>query len=249
MQELAASKWLKVCLLFLVLGLSPGLNGCGSTSNLPSFNINGTKWFVYHTVDGTAGIVEADPFSFTQSSGENKITGTTSQSLGLSGDINGSNISFTFTWTEADQSTSMYAYSGSFNTDGTLMTGVWTSTNPNAPSGTWNAVIDIAPPVNITGNWNVSHTTIGTPGEQGPDLFSLTQNTNSTGDNITGKTSQGLDIRGRTGSFSVFFSWVGSDGTTTFLYTGSVNISATSMSGTWRDTSGHSGTWSATPGS
>jgi len=249
MQELSASKWLKVCLLFLVLGLSPGLTGCGSTSNLPSFNINGTTWFVYNTVVGTPGENEADPFSFSQSSGSNTIAGTTPppQSQPLNGDINGSAISFVFSLTETAGTTAFtYTYTGSFNTDGTVMSGIWTSTNPNKPSGQWDAVINLAPPVSITGNWNVSHTTNGTPGEEGPDLFSFSQNTNSTGSNIGGTAPQGQNIVGRTGSFSVFFSWVGSDGTTTFMYSGTVNISGTNMSGTWRDTSGNSGTWTAT---
>lgn len=249
MQERAASKWLKVCLLFLFWGLSPGLNGCGSNSNLPSFSVNGTSWFFYHTVNGTAGVVESDPFSFSQSSGSNNITGTTPQSEALSGTIDGNNISIIYPWTVTNGTVYTYTYTGSFNSDGTVMTGTWSSTNPSDPAGIWNGVVNLAPQVNITGNWNLSYTTNGTSGQQGPDLFTFNYFANATGNNITGTGPQEQDIVGRTGVFSVFFSWVGSDGTTTFMYSGMVDISGTTMSGTWTDTSGQSGTWSATKNS
>jgi len=233
MQKLVACKWLKVCVIFCVLAVSVGLNGCGSTSSLPAFDINGSKWFLFYTTKTSSGEAGPDLFSFTQSSGDSTITGVAPPSQALNGSINGFNI--VFDWVAVDNSTP--TYTGSFNSDGSIMSGSWTSTSGQA--GTWIAVIDLTPAVDITGKWDV--TPVGMPGDQGPDLFTFTQSVNS----IAGTTSQGQQITGATGSFSLIFSWVESDGSTT-VYSGSVNISVTNMSGTWTNTNGLSGTWSAT---
>ncbi len=240
MQRLYTRKRPRFCLLLTLSVLLLGLSGCGSTSNLPSFDLNGTTWFMYKTVNGSAGELESDPFSFTQSSGDNNFTGSTPppNSLSLSGSINGKAI--TFSW--IDGSTT-YTFGGSFNADGSLMSGNWTSTTngQTTPMGTWNAVINLAPSVDITGSWNLTNSTSG--------IYQFTYAAATTGNNITGTTPDGLPIIGRIGSFTVFFSWVASDGSTTLMYTGTADVAATSMSGTWTDTNGNSGTWSATKNS
>jgi hypothetical protein len=97
------------------------------------------------------------------------------------------------------------------------------------------------PPVwNITGSWYTFYATSGTPGEQGPNLFTFT----STENNITGITSQNQAITGHISGLDITFSWVGSDGATNNS-TGTVGSDGSTMSGTWTSSKGPSGTWHA----
>ena len=102
-----------------------------------------------------------------------------------------------------------------------------------------------APPVwNITGSWYTYYATTGTPGEQGPDIFTFTQSENS----LSGTTSQGPQITGTVSGLNINFSWVGSDGVT-YTSTGTVSADGATMSGTWASSNGQSGTWRATKSS
>jgi hypothetical protein len=86
-----------------------------------------------------------------------------------------------------------------------------------------------SPVWNITGSWYTYYATTGTPGEQGPNVFTFTTTENT----LSGTTS--LDIN---------FSWVGNDGYT-YTSIGTVGANGTTMSGTWTNTNGQSGIWSA----
>ncbi len=93
---------------------------------------------------------------------------------------------------------------------------------------------------NITGSTNVFHTTSGTPGELGPDVFTFTQS----GNTLTGTTPQGQAITGTVNSSDIMFTWVGAD-SVTYTYNGTISGGGI-MSGTWTATSGQSGTWRST---
>jgi hypothetical protein len=101
------------------------------------------------------------------------------------------------------------------------------------------------PTFNISGNWVIYHTTSGTPGQQGPDLFSFSQSQNNlTGTTSSGTTSLSLTLSsGDVSGQNVSFGWTGSDGTTTYAYSGSVSSNGTTMSGTWHSSDGQQGTW------
>ena len=170
MQKLATNKLLKVYLLLLVVSLHLILGGCGKSEPPPTWNITGS-WYIYNTTTGTTG--EQGPNLFTFTASTNTISGTTAQSQPITGDISGLNI--TFSWTGSDGAT--YTYTGAVSADGATMSGTWTSSN--GLSGTWHAIINTPPTVNITGSWNTYQTTTGTSGEQGPNLFAFTQTTNS----------------------------------------------------------------------
>jgi len=96
---------------------------------------------------------------------------------------------------------------------------------------------------NVTGTTNVYHTTSGTPGEQGPDLFTFTQS----GSTLIGKTPQGQSITGTVSDANITFTWVGAD-SVAYTYTGTIQGGGI-MSGTWTATNGQSGTWRSTKSS
>jgi len=98
-------------------------------------------------------------------------------------------------------------------------------------------------PFNTTGSWFIYNTTVGTAGEQGPNLFTFTQ-TDTKNNNLTGTTSQGQAVTGNVSGLDISFSWTGSDGATN-NYTGTISGDGFTMSGTWTSTSGQSGTWHA----
>lgn len=232
MKKLTKAKWLKVCLLLFVVTLPPFISGCGGNQSEPTFNIAGS-WNIFHTTTGTAGEEGPDLFTFTTSN--NDVSGTTPLNQLITGNVSGLNVSFS--WVGSDGATN--TYTGVVSADGATMSGTWTSTNGH--SGTWHAIVNVAPAVSITGNWNIFHTTTGTAGEEGPDLFIFTQS----GNGISGTTSLNQQIIGTISHLDITFSWVGSDGATN-IYTGAVSANGATMSGTWMSTNGHAGTWRAT---
>ena len=98
-------------------------------------------------------------------------------------------------------------------------------------------------PFNTTGSWFIYHITVGTAGEQGPDLFAFTQ-TDASNNNLTGTTSQSQTLTGKVSGLNISFFWVGSD-SATYSYTGVIAADGFTMSGTWTSTNGKSGTWHA----
>jgi hypothetical protein len=232
MQKLATSKWLKVCLLFFVVTLFLFLGGCGSSKPLPVWNITGS-WYTYYATTGTPGEQGPNLFTFTQT--EDSLSGTTSQNQQITGTVSGLDI--TFSWVGSDGATN--TSTGKVSADGATMSGTWTSSK--GQSGTWHAIPNTSPKVNIAGNWNTYQTTTGTPGEQGPDLFTFTQS----GNGLSGTTSQGQQITGTISGLSITFFWTGSDGAT-YTSTGTVSADGVTMSGTWTGSNGQSGTWRAT---
>ncbi|MEJ2695800.1 MAG: hypothetical protein P8013_04055 [Candidatus Sulfobium sp.] len=91
---------------------------------------------------------------------------------------------------------------------------------------------------NVAGSWYVYHDAAGTPGEQGPDLFTFTQSDND----LSGTTGEGEIFTGSVSGTDVSFSWTGSDGTS---YTYNGTASNGNMTGTWSSNTGQSGTWHA----
>jgi len=239
MERLGSRKWLKVCVLICVVAIPLFVGGCGSGNSEPAFNITG-NWNIFTTTTGTIGEAGPNLFSFTTST--NTLSGTTSQGQVITGTVSDLNVSFS--WVGSDGATN--SYTGVVSANGTTIAGTWTSTN--GQSGTWNAIIistttrSFPPIVNIAGNWNAFLTTNGTPGEQGPDVVTFTQSGNG-----VGGTTQDRQITGSIMSSSItsiLFFW--NDGAANSAFTGIVSTDGNSMSGTWTDTGGHSGTWRAT---
>ncbi len=234
MQRLAERKCFKVRYLLFLLAISVFIGGCGSSESSPEWNITGT-WSTFYATNGTPGEQGPNPFTF-QTNG-NTVGGSTSQGQAITGKIEGVDITFSFVGSDGFVNDSK----GTVGADGSTMSGTWTSANQK--SGTWHAVINLTPQVNISGNWNVYQTTSGVAGEQGPDDFTFTQS----GYGIAGVTADGRPVTGAIGRLDVTFFWVGSD-EVTHTMTGLITAEGTSMSGTWYDTNGKSGTWRAIKG-
>ena len=239
MERLGSRKWLTVWMLIFVVALLPFIVGCGSKTSEPAFNITG-NWNIFTTTSGAIGELGPNLFSFTTST--STLSGTTPQGNLITGTVSDLNISFS--WVGSDGFTNNYT--GVVSNNGTTLAGTWTSTSGH--SGTWNAIIistttgGFPPRVNIAGNWNAFHTTDGTTGEQGPDVVTFTQSGNG-----VGGTTQGQQITGSmmtSNITSLLFFW--NDGTANFAFTGIVSTDGTSMTGTWTNISGKSGTWRAT---
>jgi hypothetical protein len=231
MQKLAASKWLTVCLPFLILILPLFLSGCGtSSSSLPAYNIAG-QWFFYDATNGISGEQRATT-NLVLTTSDTTIGGTSPQSTTVSGSISDVNISFS--WVGSDGVTT-YTYAGTVGTGGGTMQGTWSNTI--GQTGTWDALIDVAPSVVISGAWSIT-----TSGPQGTIPVTFTQSGNS----LTATTPQGQQSPPGTISYlNIAFFATGSDGAT-YTYIGTANSAANAMSGTWTNTNGQSGTWSAT---
>ena len=233
MKRLAGGKRSRYYCLICGAILTLFLSACGHSKHVALINIAGT-WFVYHETDGLSAEQGPDSFNFTTS--DNTVSGTTSQAQSITGTVEDLDISFS--WIGSDSFT--YTYTGSVSNDGMTMSGTWTNTN--GQSGTWHAIIELSPAVNIAGNWDIFNTPAGSPLELGPDQFTFTQS----GNGIAGTTSGGQTVIGSIGNQSITFSWVASDGFL-YIYTGAVSIDDTTMSGTWTSTNnGQSGSWRAT---
>ena len=220
---------LRICLVFLGLSTMIFLSGCGSGKPDATWNIAG-GWYLYHDTAGTSGEQGPDLFSFSQS--DNDLSGTTGQGESFTGSITGTDVKFS--WTASDQTS--YTYTGTVGSG--IMAGTWDSSNGQA--GTWRAVVNLAPVVNVEGSWNVFPTVTGST-EQGPEVFSFLQSGNS----ISGTASGGETITGNIGSLYIIFTWT-SEGGTTHICTGTVSADSSTMSGTWTSPGGQSGSWRAT---
>lgn len=229
MKKSASVVLLRICLVVLGVSTVIFLSGCGNSKPDALWNIAG-GWYVYHDTAGTSGEQGPDLFTFSQS--DNDLTGTTGQGETFTGSITGTDVDFL--WTSSDQTS--YTYTGTVG-DG-IMSGTWNS--GDSQSGTWRAVIDLVPVVNVQGSWNVFTTATGST-EQGPDVFSLQQSGNS----ISGTASAGEAITGNIGSLYVILTWTSSGGTT-YIYTGTVSADGSTITGTWTSPGGQSGSWRAT---
>lgn len=227
-------KWLEFSLAFFVVTLLFIFGGCGGKTE-PTFNISG-GWYVFQTTDGTAGKEGLGLFSFSQS--DNDLSGSVATTgYSITGSVSGLDVSFS--WTDAVTGAKIY-YDGTVSTDGTTMSGNWSDTNGQL--GTWNAIIQLTPVGDIQGDWNLSAPVAGVQG------FTFVQSTND----LTGSvTSEGDQVTGSLSNPDIFFFWTGSDGVTT-SFIGTINTVsdgiAYSMSGSWSDSAGGSGSWSATKG-
>jgi hypothetical protein len=244
MQKLFASKWVKVYFLFFVVTLPLFLGGCGTSHPEPTYGIAGS-WNIVTTGGTVAELGGSGVFTFTTSSTDNSIGGTTPLLATISGSVSDVNVSFS--WVGTDNATNSYTGTVSPLGGTFIMSGTWTSTN--GQSGIWNAILENnATPVsyNITGNWNMV-TTGGTVGEQ-QGLFAFTWP--GLGYGIAGTTTSppGLTITGIISSYTIMFSWTGSDGAT-YIYYGTVSgpgsTAGNTMTGTW--TKWTSGTVQSSP--
>lgn len=238
MEKLGSRKWLKVCMVIFAVTLSFYIGGCGNNNgNSPAFNIQG-GWFIYDATNGISGEQGPSLFQFTTS--DTTLGGTTSQGIALTGTTTDTGVSFV--WTGSDGAT--YTYNGTVGADGVTMQGAWSNTSNQ--SGTWVALIDQAPSVNIAPSpTSPTSWVLTTGGPQGTIDVTFTQSGNS----LTITTPQGVQNPPGTISFlDLAFFVIGSDGAT-YTYVGTVTASAnslaTAMSGTWTNTNGLSGTWSA----
>jgi hypothetical protein len=239
MEKIGSRKWLKVWMLIFVLAALPFIAGCGSGTSEPAFNITG-NWNIFTTTSGAIGELGPNLFSFTTSA--STLAGTTPQGNVISGTISDLNISFSWVGSDGFKN----SYTGVVSNNGTTMAGTWTSTDGH--SGTWNGIIisttnsSFPPNVNIAGNWNAFLTTAGTPGEQGPDVVTFTQSANNLGGSVQGQQITGSIMSSNITSLIFFFN----DGISNFAFTGIVSTDGHSMSGTWTNTGGQTGTWRAT---
>jgi hypothetical protein len=124
---------LRLCTLLLVMALLLLFISCGGSSS-PTFDISG-NWNVSFATNGTGG--EQGPFLFNFVQSDTTLGGTTSQNEPITGTINDTSVSFSFSWTGTDGATYSYDYTGTVGPDGTTMSGTWT--NNNGQAGTWNA--------------------------------------------------------------------------------------------------------------
>ena len=221
MQKHATTIFSNLCVSIIIVTLSLFLGGCGGNKSEPTYDITGS-WYVFHTTNGTVGEQQPDLLTYTQS--ENSLTGTTPLNQTITGNV--SKTTATFSWTGTDGT--VYTYTGTVAGNDT-MAGSWTGSN--GQSGTWHAIFDVPPSVNVAGTWQITYSTNET-----------TITFSQSGNGIAGTTSQGQQIIGCVSSLTITFSWAGSDAAT-YIFTGAVG---TTMSGTWVNTSGQSGTWSAT---
>ena len=229
MKKITAKGWQKICFFFFLLSLQSFLGGCGgSKTALPAFNVAGS-WFIYDATNGIAGEQGPSGFNFTTS--DTKLGGTNSQGQVISGNVNDTTVGFS--WLGSDGAT--YTYGGTVGGSGGTMQGTWQ--NSNGQNGTWLALINAAPSVNIQGSWVLT-----TSGPQGIIAVTFAQS----GNGITITTPEGQQTPPGSISYqNLAFFAVGSD-EATYTYTGTVNSAANSISGTWTNTAGQSGIWSAT---
>ena len=226
MQKHATTILSNFCVSIIIVTWSLFLGGCGGNKSEPTYNITG-GWYVFHTTNGTAG--EQQPALLTYSQSENSLSGTTPLNQTITGNV--SKTTATFSWTGTDGT--VYTYTGTVAGNDT-MAGSWTGSN--GQSGTWHAILNVAPSVNIADTtWQITYTTNET----------TTVTFSQSGNGIAGTSSQVQQIIGCVSSLTITFSWVGSDGAT-YIYTGAVDVNGTTMSGTWLNTNGQSGTWTAT---
>ena len=93
---------------------------------------------------------------------------------------------------------------------------------------------------NIASGWSMFYATKGTPGEQGPNLFTFT----TSGNTVGGITYQNQGIAGTINGLDVTFHF--DDTTDNSLNTSTGTVAAAdgaTMSGTWTKSNGQSGTW------
>ena len=238
MEKLGGRKWLKVCMLISMVALLLINVGCGSGTSEPAFNITGS-WNIFTTTSGTKG--EQGPNLFNLTTSASTLSGTTPQGNVISGEVKDLNIAFS--WVGNDGAINHYI--GVVSNNGTTMAGTWTSTK--GQSGTWDGIIissttgSFPPKVNVAGDWNAFMTTAGTAGEQGPDVVTFTQSANSLGGTVQGQQITGSIMSSNITSLIFFFN----DGISNFAFTGIVSTDGKSMSGTWTNTGGQTGTWRA----
>ncbi|HAM52721.1 MAG TPA: hypothetical protein DCP92_19250 [Nitrospiraceae bacterium] len=94
------------------------------------------------------------------------------------------------------------------------------------------------PTFNVTGSWFIYTTVTGTPGVEGPEIFTFTQAEST----VSGSTPLALAVSGNVSGVNIVFSWTGTDGYLN-TYAGIVNGEG-SMAGSWASTNGTSGIWS-----
>jgi hypothetical protein len=225
---------LHVCIALFIVTLPFFLLSCGGKTD-PTFNIAGS-WYIFHTTNGAVGEQGPDLFAYSQT--DNDLSGKVPTGESLTGSVSGLDVSFS--WTTSTDSVKK-DYSGKISTDGTTMSGTWTDSNNQ--QGTWNAIIKLDPLGSIQGTWNLTAPTGGVAGVQG---FTFVQS----GNDLAGsQTLQGEALTGIITNPDIMFFWTTSDGiiytfigTTNNISDGTVN----DISGTWTDSNGQSGSWSAT---
>jgi hypothetical protein len=234
MEKIAAKGRQEICLLLLAMAAII-IGGCGSSSSSPPYNITG-DWSIYLTTNGATGEEGPDLYVFSQS--ETSLSATIyPQDLTATGSVDDLNVSFSWTGTDSV----VHKLSGTEDHNGTTISGTWTTTN--GQSGTWFGLFNTAPSTNIAGNWNVSLS-----GQQGSIPFTFTQSSNSLGTGTLGGTTSGQQVVGTISGLNVLFFWTGSD-SATYTATGTTTTDGKSMSGSWTNSNGQSGTWSATKSS
>ncbi|HWR58551.1 MAG TPA: hypothetical protein VN328_06655 [Thermodesulfovibrionales bacterium] len=182
-----------------------------------------------------------DTFTFTTS--DNDVGGTTNASPpeSITGSVNETDVGF-FT---ISTSGIRRDYTGKLSSDGATMSGTWTGTNTtsNTPSGsgTWSAIVHGSTTLNIAGDWNLSDPAAGLGTVTG---FNFVQSINDLTGSTTLSTKSSTSIKGAIGGLDIMFFW-SSDGVIFYTLTGKISNGGNTMSGTWTNTSGGSGNWSA----
>jgi len=236
MKKITAKGWLKICSFFFLLSLPVFLGGCGSSSSsVPVFNVAGT-WTIYNATNGEAG--EHGPSTFTFATSDTTLTVTSPTGVVTTGTTTGNSVNFS----SVGSDTFSYNYTGTVGSDGQTIQGTWSNNNPaGAQTGTWIGY-DTGLGANSINNGSWSFT--DGSGAIGTAAVSFNQSNTVITITTTVPTTVQQSPSGAISKSDVAFFVAGSDGDT-YTYTGIIN-SATNMSGTWTNTNGQSGTWSAT---
>lgn len=245
--QIATKEWLKIGMIFFVVALPLFVVNCAG-KNDQTFNIAGT-WSLFRitppvtatdTTQATPADEQMDTFTFTTS--DKDVQGSTSSGEAITGSVSETDISFATTGTNGLRRD----YAGKLSSEGATMAGTWTSTDASGvqTSGTWSAVVHGIPTFNVTGNWNLDEPAGGIEGATGFNFNQPTDKPNDLSGSTLPVTDPNISLKGAVGALDVMFFWENSDGVFVTL-TGKINGGNT-MSGTWTATDGQSGTWSAT---
>ncbi len=133
-------KWSALCVIGFAWVLPLFLVSCGSQSDA-TYNLTGT-WNIQYTTTGGAGQQGPFRFSFTQS--DTTLGGVTSQGTVITGTVSGTDVAFTFSWTDPySNESSTYAFLGTVGSNGTTMSGQWNSAT--GQTGAWNGQLVVLP--------------------------------------------------------------------------------------------------------
>lgn len=220
---------------FILINFGCG-GGGGDPMPAPSqvANVDG-NWNVFHTDTGVPDEKGPDVLAINQSGSNFTFTlYYYSQGGSYSGNGTVTGSRFDISWTDYDG----YSITATGTVNGDTITGSWYDNGGG--SGTWRAVR--VANSDFSGSWNAYHTTIGVPGERGPDRLQVNQSDSNVTFNIYFKQGGSSTGTGTINGDHFTASWTDADGCSVSVE-GTVN--GDTATGTWSDNGGQSGIWRA----